>query len=135
MSGFKSKQKRINKAIGIAMMLSALFYLLYPFLPGSAKSTLFIDKCLFKTATKLPCPGCGYDRAMNEAIHKNWNQAFHFHALFPFLVLLSVLLLIIGFKTALTGNFYTLPKALFYSIIALVLLSWVLKFILGPAYY
>lgn len=116
------------------MALSALFYL-YPFIPKHSKEAFFLDGCIFKSVTHLPCPGCGYDRAMNEIIRNNWSEALHYHALFPFLVLLSVIFLITGIKSIVSGKLFSFSKTTIYSIVGLVILSWIMKFVMGPAYY
>ena len=131
----KSTSKKINRVIGIVMMLSALFYIYYPFIPQYSKEALYLDGCVFKSVTHLPCPGCGYDRAMNEVIHHNWSEAFHYHALFPFLVLLSLFILIAGIKILISGKLFSVSKTTFYIIVGLVILSWIMKFVIGPAYY
>ncbi|MFC0875706.1 DUF2752 domain-containing protein [Saccharicrinis sp. FJH2] len=127
--------KILNRSIGIAMMLSALFYLYYPFLPQHSKEVLYLDGCLFKSVTHLPCPGCGYDRAMNQLAKNNWSEAFHYNALFPFLILLSLFILVAGIKITISGKLFSITKTTLYIIIGLVIASWIMKFIMGPLYY
>ena len=54
--------------------------------------------CPFRCATGRPCPFCGLSRALSEATHCHWHEAYAFHPLWPeaaaVLVLLTVLHLI-----------------------------------------
>ncbi|MFB6317829.1 DUF2752 domain-containing protein [Saccharicrinis sp. FJH54] len=124
-----------NRSIGTGMVLSALFYLYYPFLSFHSKETLYLDGCIFKSVTHLPCPGCGYDRAMNQLVRNNWSEAFHYNALFPFLILLSLFILVAGIKITLSGKLFSISKTTLYIILGLVIASWIMKFIMGPLYY
>lgn len=129
------KQKIVNRVVGIAMLLTSLFYMSYPFISQHSKEAMYLDGCIFKTVTNIPCPGCGYDRALNAAVQLNWHDAFHYHALFPFLIALSLFFVVIGIKMAFSGKMFTVSKTALYTILALVIISWVLKFIIGPAWY
>ena len=54
--------------------------------------------CAFRNATGLPCPGCGWSRAMVALVRGDWRTAVAFHAFAP-LGALCALVLVIGALT------------------------------------
>ncbi|MCR5150506.1 MAG: DUF2752 domain-containing protein [Clostridiales bacterium] len=47
--------------------------------------------CIWKALTGVPCPGCGFSRAVASAFHGDFARAFHFHPLFWTLPLIVIL--------------------------------------------
>lgn len=39
-------------------------------------------KCVFRTLTGIPCPGCGMTRALLAVLSLNFSDAFYYHPLF-----------------------------------------------------
>jgi len=50
--------------------------------------------CAFRCATGKPCPFCGLTRAVGQATHLHWREAFAFNPLWPLAV--AMLLLFAG---------------------------------------
>ena len=121
--------------IGILMILSALFYLLYPLIPGSAKSSLYLNQCLFKSATGLPCPGCGYDRGLNLLLDGQIYEAFMHNLMLPFFIILPVIFIVVGVQIIYKGHLISVPKKYILVIVLFVAISWILKFVMGSEYY
>lgn len=132
---YETKYRLKNRALGILIMLSAFFYLSYPLFPVQTKDALYLDGCIFKSATHLPCPGCGYSRAINEITLGHWSEALRFNMMLPFLIGLALLFAYFGFMAVLKGKLTSLSKKTTYAILALVIVSWILKFIMGPDFY
>lgn len=83
--------------------------------------------------TGLKCPGCGSQRAIHQLLHFNVAGAFKYNALMvisiPVLVFLLIAeLLKVGHPKLYS---YTLGKPFCYSLIALILLWWILRNIFG----
>lgn len=54
--------------------------------------------CPFKFIFGIPCPMCGITRAFFYALSFDLNQAFHFHILWPIVLIYIVLHILLEFK-------------------------------------
>lgn len=68
-----------GKLSALLLLLSALYGML-PYLP-------FRPFCLFKKLTGLPCPGCGFTRAMECLMQGDWYRSWQMNPLLLLLLL------------------------------------------------
>lgn len=116
---------------GVAF-LSTLFTLVYPIVVNHASITI---PCSFKRILGIPCPGCGYTRALHQVMEQNWPESFLYNPLWPFIVFFLLLIISVSLKTLLNGKLSSISRKTLLFIVVGFALSWVLKFIIGPSYY
>ncbi len=97
------------------------------------QSSGFFPKCPFLLLTGLKCPGCGTQRALHQLLNLDLCQAFRYNAL---MVMSIPLLAFLISAEALKGRFPKLYRigtspVLSWSILAAVVLWWVLRNIFG----
>ena len=132
---YETKYRFKNRVLGMIIMLSAFFYLGYPLFPTQTKDALYLDRCIFKSATHLPCPGCGYSRAINALAHGHFTEAFQFNIMFPSLAGLALLFAYIGLTAVINGKLSSISKKTTYIILILVIVSWIMKYVMGSEFY
>ena len=52
--------------------------------------------CLFRTATGIPCPGCGLTRSLSCTLHGEFAAAWSYHPFGPILAILLLLIAVAG---------------------------------------
>jgi len=98
-----------------------------------AQSYFSLPNCLIKQVTGLPCPSCGVTRSINALIHLRFFDSFRFH---PLPILASIFLfsvwinLLINLLYRKVDKGFPYPFVWYYSILGIVLLSWVRQVIL-----
>lgn len=65
---------------------------------GGILSYLEVYTCPFLYITGIPCPMCGMTRALFSVLHLDFESSFHFHALWPLVVIILPTYLLIKFK-------------------------------------
>lgn len=124
--------KPIAKKVGIVLITVAAFFALYIY--GTFDpSESFFPRCPFYWATGLKCPGCGSQRALHHLLNGEIGAAFHHNA---FLVAFIPVLVFIISADLLRFRY---PKLYFasrnpvlsWSILATILLWWVLRNVFG----
>ena len=121
----------------------SVFLLLF-FLAAAAALFLFSSKtgislCMSYTVFGIPCPSCGITRAWLFVFQKQFREAFAFHPLWWFALVIPVLFIldprtgvsIKAFKKAdpMTGQTPSYKKwdALYISMIALMVIIWIIR--------
>ena len=46
--------------------------------------------CPIRVITGIPCPGCGMTRAFASLLHLDFARAFHYHPLFPLIIITAL---------------------------------------------
>ncbi len=118
----------INGLIAISCVGS----LAYPFLDARG---IVHAECIFKGVTGLPCPTCGYSRAIGSLLAGDLVRSFLHNPGWIIWLALQVFLVYIGIRSILTGRQAVLPGRLILPLVILILLTWIGKFIIGPGFY
>ena len=111
---------------GIILLLAV-----YTFFDPS--ETAFFPKCPFFWLTGLKCPGCGSQRAMHQLLTLHFVEAFRYNAFMVITIPLILFLLVAELfrdrwpRLSRLGSSPTLS----WSILAAVLLWWLLRNLLG----
>jgi hypothetical protein len=125
--------------------LTYLGYILYVSIAVTCTITLFYPlierlfrlniNCVFRTLTHLPCPTCGYSRAIANAIDGNFMMSIFFSPIWIILVLYQVTLIILSVKSIILSKAFFISNIWIILFSGLLLLNWILKFYIGSAYY
>ena len=79
----KSGPNRTWRIILWGSSLPALLAASFLYFPASLNGPVL---CPWKLVLGLPCPGCGMTRALGEATHGAFREAFGFHPLWPLIL-------------------------------------------------
>ncbi len=127
--------RRRDQLIYSLVIFFSLGGLIVPLIPFGSDSAIQHPGCAFKALTTLPCPSCGYTRSLQLITEGNWHESFLFN---PFTIFYAVLMLsmaILGSLSLIKRQHYNFSKTCTMVIMFVLLLSWIMKFIIGPAYY
>jgi len=94
-----SRQVRAGRILLASAILAVLGSVLV-WGPGS----LSVSHCLFREATGLSCFTCGLTRSLEAGMHGQFEAAFHYHLLGPFLLAGLVVLFLVWTGEAVTGK-------------------------------
>ncbi|MBN1989699.1 MAG: DUF2752 domain-containing protein [Bacteroidales bacterium] len=124
--------------------LTVFGYLLYTAIIGSCLLTLsypFFDaingsfSCIFHSITGIPCPTCGYTRALMNVFDGNLLESFFYSPLWVVFVFYQLALVFLSIKSIFLSK-ALLFKSLYVKLfIALLAVNWILKFIIGASFF
>lgn len=122
----------IVKKAGIVLIVIAAFLAIYVYATFDP-ATVSFPQCHFYRLTGLRCPGCGSQRALHQLLHLRVGAAFQYNAC---LVLFIPVILFLLFADV---TRYKFPKLYFasrnpvlsWSILAVILLWWILRNVFG----
>ncbi len=119
-------QRRIvAAAVWIGILIGAAY--LFVFEPGR---TGFFPACPFRTLTGLDCPGCGSTRGLHQLVHGNFIAAFEFNPLLIILVPLSLYMLFLWTRSAITGRpmpQVSIPSSYVWTFVVVVFGFWIFR--------
>jgi hypothetical protein len=122
----------IGYLINALILISCAASLAYPLL--SHTGALHLD-CIFRELTGLPCPSCGYSRAVSCAIEKDLGASFLHNPGWIIWIGFQGALIFIGLTSIIRGRQAVISQRLLVVFIVLILLIWTGKFLIGPEYY
>ena len=88
---------------GRILLASAIVAVLGTVLVGGPASLSF-SPCVFRETTGLSCFTCGLTRSLDAAMHGQFQAAFHFHLLGPFLLAGLFMLFLVWTGEVVTGK-------------------------------
>ena len=93
----------------------------------------FFPRCPFLLLTGLQCPGCGTQRALHQLLHLHIGEAFRYNAMMVMAIPLLLFLLAAELLKDGHPRLYraSISPALSWTVLAAVLLWWVLRNIYG----
>lgn len=109
--------------------------LVFPFLSFESSSKIQHPGCAFKAITHLPCPSCGYTRSIQLVKAGDWHESLLHNPFTLFYALLMLAMASLGIMSLIKKAHYNFTKEATLLIMVIIIISWVLKFIIGPAYY
>ena len=121
----------IGYGINILIVLSCIGTLVYPFMDARG---IVQFNCIFRSVTGVPCPTCGYSTAIGCLLSGDFGQSFLHNPGWIIWITLLAGLVFIGIKSIITGRQAVIPGGLVYLLSALIVLTWVAKFIIGCEY-
>ena len=120
--------KKYTGQIAVLVIFLAVILIYYFFDPS--KSAWF-PKCPLRELTGYECAGCGVQRSFHAILHLRFVEAFRYNALFVFLILYFLILILLKYsesfrsKKTTLNNFFS--KKWLYFLIIIVLLFSLLK--------
>ncbi len=118
--------------VNVLIAVSCLGSLAYPFLDAAG---ILSFHCIFKSLTGLPCPTCGYSRAVGCLLRGEFLQSFLHNPGWIVWIALQLLLVYTGIRSLVTGKQAVIPGRMIIPLAVLILLTWVGKFLIGSEYY
>ena len=118
--------------INALILISCAVSLAYPLL--SAAGALHLA-CIFRTLTGLPCPTCGYSRAVSSAMDLDLAESFLHNPGWIIWIGFQGWLIFIGLMSIIRGRQALLGMRHLLIFIVLIALIWAAKFLIGPEYY
>jgi hypothetical protein len=115
-----------------AIFITCFITLFYPFFDGLFQGHF---QCVFQTLTGHPCPTCGYTRALSAALQGNIFEAFLFNPLWMVYMLYLTVLAILSLKAIWQSKGFVLKAIWIKLFVAAILINWVVKLVIGGAYY
>lgn len=114
----------------MALVLLAAAWFYYRFDPSES---MFFPRCVFRTLTGLPCPGCGVQRALHSLFHGEFREAFRYNAGAVIVVPLLVVLVVAELGRTRWQRFYLAVNCsrVCWGVLALVLAWWALRLVFG----
>jgi len=119
--------------VNALILISCLGTLAYPVL--SYYGTIIHFDCIFKEITGLPCPSCGYSKAIGCVLQKDLSQSFLHNPGWIMWIAFQGLLIFLGAKSLMTGKQAVIRLRLLVALIILILSVWTGKLLIGPEYY
>ena len=122
----------VVKKVGIAAIAVAAFFAIYVYARFDPEKTFF-PRCPFYWASGLKCPGCGSQRALHQLLHLDFAAAFRYNACLVLSIPFLVFLIVADFLRFRLPKLYFVSRnpILSWTILALILLWWVLRNIFG----
>ena len=118
--------------VNLGIAASCIGTLAYPFMHAGG---LVRFDCIFKGVPGLPCPTCGYSSAIECLLGADPLHSFLHNPFWIFWVAFQLGMVYIGIRSVLAGRQILVSSRLILPIAVLIVLSWIAKFIVGPAYY
>lgn len=118
--------------IFILILISCTFTLLYPYLN---QLRILETRCLFYRITKLPCPSCGYTRALQSFSEKEYLKSFLFNPLWIVFVFYQLGLIFVSLKTIIKAKIHFIKSIYIKLFAGLLILNWIAKLLIGYNYY
>jgi hypothetical protein len=87
-------------------------------------SLLGIYKCPLKYITGIPCPTCGITRSITSLLSKNIKESFHYHALWPLIIISYILYILNEF------NYLKLKKKTINKLIYIVSIIFIIYYLI-----
>jgi hypothetical protein len=106
--------------------------LAYPLDPISGNLGL---SCIFKSIFGIPCPTCGYVRAMHHACEGHWVESLQYNPGLAFLILLQLALMVIGILSIAKRRQVFFTKGMGIAVFLTIAVIWIFKVAWSPAYY
>jgi hypothetical protein len=122
----------IGYIINALILASCAASLAYPLL--SHAGAVHLD-CIFRELTGLPCPSCGYSRAVSCAMEKDLAASFLHNPGWIIWIGFQLWLIFIGLKSLISGHQALIGRSSLLIFMILILLIWTGKFLIGPEYY
>ena len=113
--------------------IAGIILLLAVYTVFDPSETAFFPKCPFFWLTGLTCPGCGSQRAMHQLLTLHFGEAFRYNAFMVIAIPLILFLLVAELFRDRWPRLNRLGSSptLSWSILAAVLLWWLLRNLLG----
>ena len=127
-----NKLAYLGYVIYAGIIITCIITLFYPFIDQFFGLNI---NCIFQTITHLPCPTCGYSRAINNAFEGNLQVSFLYSPIWIVLIFYQVALILLSIKSIVLSKAYFISNKWIYIFIGLLILNWILKFIVGSDYY
>lgn len=124
-----------DRLIYTAVLCFCLGGLIFPLLPASTQTTVNHPGCAFKLITAHPCPSCGYSRSVQHAIQGELHEAFLFNPFTPFYAWLMLSMTVLAALSLLKRQHFNFSKPMLIIIFGIIIVSWIVKFIIGVPYY
>lgn len=114
------------------IILTCLVTLLYPLMEDYFNIHL---KCIFYKITGVPCPTCGYSRAVQNFVSGNLKISILFNPLWIILIVYQIGLIIISIKSIIHKRVLFINTVMVYLFMGLMVLNWIIKLYIGNQFY
>ena len=115
-----------------SVIVTCTFTLFYPVIERFFGHNI---NCIFRTLTHLPCPTCGYSRAINRVLEGNLWISLLYNPIWIVLVIYQIFLIIISIRSIILSKALFIQDKWIFVFIGLLVINWILKFIIGTEYY
>ncbi|WP_165921799.1 DUF2752 domain-containing protein [Natronoflexus pectinivorans] len=117
-----------GKIIYLLILFTCSATLLYPFVTCSGE---FGISCLFRSLTAVPCPTCGYSRAVCHAVSGDLGRSLNLNPLWLVLVIYQIFMIFISVKAIIKNRMITIPKGIVIAFFVVLGVNWLIILTLG----